>query len=141
LQPGDYCDASKEVADELKGMGWKWLAKYRERPYISQAHWRDEATMTDHVDKDSTHLDRPTFLSRARVTAKEQGLKPVDLAAEEARRKEAERAEKVKALKFGVRVMTPDGEGIFHESSAGVGHWVIFPHGQRNFTLDEITII
>jgi hypothetical protein len=58
-----------------------------------------------------------------------------------AKRKEAERAEKVAKLGFGVRVMTPDGEGIFHESSAGVGNWVIFPKGQRNFTLDEITIL
>jgi hypothetical protein len=88
------------------------------------------------------YLPHPKYPNGAAVHSKR--LRPAteaDLAAEEARRKEAERAQKAAKLVFGVRVMTPDGEGIFHESSAGVGHWVIFPHGQRNFTLDEITSI
>jgi sugar/nucleoside kinase (ribokinase family) len=63
------------------------------------------------------------------------------LAAEEAKRKEAERAEKVKALKFGVRVMTPDGEGVYWKKGI-IGFVVIYPTGKtRPFTIDDITIL
>jgi len=213
LQPGDYCDASQEVADALKGMGLRiWADGSSKLYYVWDEQDKDIVPLNSRYTS-GTHLDHPTFLSRARVTAKELGLKPVEapqvdelqpgdwcyasmdlrdliqdsglwrydnvsakefgvhrfnrdgsidaniehpfasldeIPAEEfrrrllgtiAKRKEAERAEKVAALKFGVRVMTPDGEGIFHERSAGVGHWVIFPNGQRNFTLDEINIL
>jgi hypothetical protein len=141
LQPGDYCDASKDMADELTAMGLPTLSKYSLTSIYRFILWDDCTLQNSNGVFALTKLDAPTFLSRARVTAKELGLKPVDLAAEEAKRKEAERAEKLSKLKFGVRVMTPDGEGIFHEYSAGVGHWVIFPYGTRNFTLDEITIL
>jgi hypothetical protein len=79
LQPGDYCDASKEVADELTAMGWGWYGdgpgKSKACRYISQGEM-DPYCMKDHSDPLDTHLDAPTFLARARVTAKELGLKP-----------------------------------------------------------------
>jgi hypothetical protein len=113
LQPGDYCDASKEVADELTAMGFKWADGDRwSRPFIRITP--DGAALNFDVWKSElsyTHLDAPTFLSRARVTAKELGLTPVDLAAEEAKRKEAERAEKVKALNFGRLVHAKENDG------------------------------
>jgi hypothetical protein len=63
------------------------------------------------------------------------------LAAEEAKRKEAEQAEKAKALKFGDRVMTPEGEGIYHRHACHVYHWVIVPHGDKLYNLDQLTPI
>jgi hypothetical protein len=218
LQPGDYCDASKEVADELTAMwgrtfipGIKQGYKYFEW-YKSEA--KDDAILVNTGIPGDTHLDAPTFLSRARVTAKELGLKPVEapaevcastgdwlvitdhvirewtgkviqagriepfaggmhvfwgvsdygvrggvelrhtrpateaeiaahLAAEEAKRKEAERAQKVKALKFGVRVMTPEGsEGVYINTPAVGGCRIAFPSGHvRNYTLDQLTPI
>jgi hypothetical protein len=223
LRPGDYCDASKEVADELTAMGFKWADGDRTKhPYILPVQpingCRD---MMVNMGKSptgwtATHLDAPTFLSRARVTAKELGLKPVEapaelnvgdwveviapagasdiigcdryrgtiaqvepwstcatkekafhirsidcwfrasslrklseaeiaahLAAEEAKRKEAERAAKVKALKFGVRVMTPEGsEGVYINTPAVGGCRIAFPSGHvRNYTLDQLTIL
>jgi hypothetical protein len=218
LRPGDYCDASKEVADELTAMGFDWHDSDRaEHKYI---RFGQAAAIGKMINVPSAtnmdHIDRPTFLSRARVTAKELGLKPVEapaelnvgdwveviapagasdiigcdryrgtiaqvepwstyatkekafhirsidcwfrasslrklseaeiaahLAAEEAKRKEAERAAKVKALKFGVRVMTPEGsEGVYINTPAVGGCRIAFPSGHvRNYTLDQLTIL
>jgi predicted nucleic acid-binding Zn-ribbon protein len=76
LRPGDYCDASKEVADALTAMGWGWLDADRSKwDFIV---WDDHAGgMLNTTCVDDTHLDRETFLSRAAVTAKELGLQPV----------------------------------------------------------------
>jgi hypothetical protein len=83
LQPGDYCDASKEVADELTAMGFEWL-----QPFVGHSYIRQSTTSATQMTNATAlapyakHLDRPTFLSRARVTAKELGLKPVEAPAE-----------------------------------------------------------
>lgn len=75
LQPGDYCDASKEVADELTAIGFKWVDKDRTKDsYIAWVDKNNE--MLNTPCKEDTHIDRATFLSRARVTAAELGLTP-----------------------------------------------------------------
>jgi hypothetical protein len=128
LQPGDYCDASKEVADELTAMGFKWADGDRwSRPFIRITP--DGAALNFDVWKPElgyTHLDAPTFLSRARVTAKELGLKPVE----------------PWTPKFGDRVMTPDGEGVYWRTiKAEVLHAVVFAGGTSWYTLDQLTPI
>jgi hypothetical protein len=80
LQPGDYCDASKEVADELTAMGLFASPASSCYAYYLAGTWYGELRVCGHGSEKSpaiTHLDAPTFLARARVTAKEQGLKPV----------------------------------------------------------------
>jgi hypothetical protein len=212
LQPGDYCDASKEVADELTAMGWKWHDSDKaEHKYI---RFGQAAAIGKMINIPSAtnmaHLDALTFLSRARVTAKELGLKPVEapaeepwrprvgelamytdndfitlkagdiitvtsvdpdgmisfrvnrielnalpgqyrkpseaeiaahLAAEEAKRKEAERAQKVKALGFGVRVRTAYGEGIYQMEDEHGAHVVVHPDTTGYHGIDQITIL
>jgi hypothetical protein len=79
LQSGDYCDASKEVADALTAMGWKWCDGDRaQRPFIRIK--KDLAALNFdewRTDYEHTHLAPAEFLSRAAVTAKELGLQPV----------------------------------------------------------------
>jgi hypothetical protein len=61
-----------------------------------------------------------------------------------ARRKEAELAEKVKALKFGVRVMTPDGEGVYSCEVVAEHHHMVLPKGWtacKPFHVDDIQIL
>jgi CRISPR/Cas system CSM-associated protein Csm2 small subunit len=143
LQPGDYCDASKEVADELTAMGFKPMTKESYSfNFIGWSHGDIIEGRAGLVEYGM--LDATTFLSRARVTAKKLGLKPVDLAAEEARRKEAERAEKLAALKFGVRVMTPDGEAVYSCEVVAEHHHMVLPKGWtacKPFHIDDITIL
>jgi hypothetical protein len=216
LQPGDYCDASKEVADELTAMGFKWADGDRwSRPFIRITP--DGAALNFDVWKSElsyTHLDAPTFLSRARVTAKDLGLKPVEapaelnvgdwveviapagasdiigcdryrgtiaqvepwstyvtkekafyirsidcwfrasslrklseaeiaahLAAEESKCKEAERAEKVAKLRFGVRVRTAHGVGIYQMEDEHGAHVVVHPDTTGYHGIDQITIL
>ena len=79
LQPGDYCEASKDVADELTAMGWPWTDNDRTRhefirrgvTHTGMSNYMcniDESKYFKHL------LDRDTFLARARVTAAELGL-------------------------------------------------------------------
>jgi hypothetical protein len=66
------------------------------------------------------------------------------LAAEQAKRKEAERADKLSKLKFGVRVMTPDGEGIYLIETIAFpsAHRVVFADGRlKHYLIDELTIL
>jgi hypothetical protein len=159
-------------------------------------------------------IDAPTFLSRARVTAKDLGLKPVEapaelnvgdwveviapagasdiigcdryrgtiaqvepwstyvtkekafyirsidcwfrasslrklseaeiaahLAAEESKCKEAERAEKVAKLRFGVRVRTAHGVGIYQMEDEHGAHVVVHPDTTGYHGIDQITIL
>jgi hypothetical protein len=212
LQPGDYCDASKEVADELTAMGWKWMWGQRhEYAFVTKCTNNDD--MINLMTPGTTHLDAPTFLSRARVTAKELGLKPVEAPAPQvdelqpgdratvnreqwrelvdlakpkltylsgnsysdertigyhegllkldspgadnlpfpefrrrlfgtiARRKEAERAEKVAKLGFGVRVRTAHGLGIYQMEDEHGAHVVVHPDTTGYHEIDQITII
>jgi len=141
LQPGDYCDASEELADELTAMGFKWYDSDRtEEAYITPMRESCNELINTHQSYD-THLDAQTFLSRARVTAKELELKPVDLAAEEAKRKEAERAEKVAKLAFGVRVRTAHGVGIYQMEDEHGAHVVVHPDTTGYHGIDQITIL
>ena len=73
LEPGDYTDASKEVADALTGMGWTWGDGDRtECEYIV---WDDVYNMIlNSTCQDKNKLPQATFLSRAAVTAKAIGL-------------------------------------------------------------------
>jgi hypothetical protein len=220
LRPGDYCSGTpeelKDVADELTAMGFDWHDSDRAKhKYI---RFGQAAAIGKMINIPSAtnmaHLDAPTFLSRARVTAKELGLKPVEapaelnvgdwveviapagasdiigcdryrgtiaqvepwstcatkekafhirsidcwfrasslrklseaeiaahLAAEEAKRKEAERAEKLKALKFGVRVRTAYGEGIYQMEDEHGAHVVVHPDTTGYHGIDQITIL
>jgi hypothetical protein len=214
LKAGDYCDSSKEVADELTAMGFEWYDSDRYLKYIRWGMAGAKGKMVNiAAPTNMEHLDATTFLSRARVTAKALGLKPVEapvemwvpkvgdwvvvtgpdvngrqelpvgtiarlthswptigdqtcgidgaikvhsfrsvrkateaeitahLAAEESKRKEAERADKLAALKFGVRVMTPDGEGLYIKKGM-TGYAVIYPAGRvSTFELDDIQIL
>jgi hypothetical protein len=147
LQPGDYCDASKEVADELTAMGWKWYDEDRNKWRVTGLYHGSMLNTDSLGSVKGNKLDAQTFLSRARVTAKELGLKPVDVAAEEAKRKEAERkeaerAEKLAALKWLTPVMAQDGEGAIlsvgvHGASVAIkeGGDVLWYH------IDDITIL
>jgi hypothetical protein len=73
LRPGEYTDASKEVADALTAMGWKWADDDRHEYRVIRANI-DEGELINMQGADTTHLDPATFLSRAAVTAKELGL-------------------------------------------------------------------
>jgi hypothetical protein len=75
LEPGDYTDASKEVADALTAMGFKMMwAAYTEYPFISFNERVNEVFRTRH--ENTVKLTPAEFLSRAAVTAKEVGLVP-----------------------------------------------------------------
>jgi hypothetical protein len=69
LEPGDYTDASKEVADALTAMGFKWGDGDRtECAYIV---WDDVYNMIlNSTCHDENKLPQAEFLSRAAVTAK-----------------------------------------------------------------------
>jgi len=73
LQAGDYTEASKEVADALTAMGFKWLDGDRtECAYIV---WDDVYNMIlNSTRHDENKLPQAEFLSRAAVTAKKLGL-------------------------------------------------------------------
>ena len=73
LEPGDYTDASKEVADALTAMGFKWGDGDRtECAYIA---WEDVYNMIlNSTCHDENKLPQAEFLSRAAVTAKKLGL-------------------------------------------------------------------
>ena len=73
LEPGDYTDASKEVADALTAMGFKWGDGDRtECAYIV---WDDVYNMIlNSTRHDENKLPQAEFLSRAAVTAKKLGL-------------------------------------------------------------------
>jgi hypothetical protein len=85
LKAGDYCDASKEVADELTAM---WTGEYipaidqSEFPYFEYWSGPSGIRLIRTTVAGYTHLGAQTFLSRARVTAKELGLTPVEAPAE-----------------------------------------------------------
>jgi hypothetical protein len=210
LKAGDYCDASKDVADELTAMGFKWADEDTYQcPLIEQ--WAEHPGFLINVyepyaKKGATHLDAQTFLSRARVTAKELGLKPVEapvqvwvpkvgdwvvcpvrpegaetsecgwvdpfmdelvgepmevtragayvvracghgwkrewlrpVTAEEV--KAMERAEKLAALKFGVRVKATRGEGVYWKKVSDEWHDITFPDGWTSCSTEELTIL
>jgi hypothetical protein len=214
LRPGDYCDASKEVADELTAMGWGWQDEHRDYYNVIGLSAGKMTNKYKVYTRDDKYLFQSEFLSRARVTAKELGLKPVGapaelnvgdwveviapagasdiigcdryrgtiaqvelwstyatkekafyircidcwfrasslrklseaeiaahLAAEEAKRKEAERAEKVAKLAFGVRVRTAHGEGIYQMEDEHGAHVVVHPGTTGYHEIDQITIL
>jgi hypothetical protein len=69
LEPGDYTDASKEVADALTAMGFKMMwAAYTEYPFISFNERVNEVFRTRH--ENTVKITPAEFLSRAAVTAK-----------------------------------------------------------------------
>ena len=77
LEPGDYTDASKEVADALTAMGFKWGDGDRtECAYIV---WDDVYNMIlNSTRHDENKLPQAEFISRASVTAKKLGLVEVE---------------------------------------------------------------
>jgi hypothetical protein len=88
LQSGDYCDASKEVADALTAMDFKWHDDDRARTDVYQfIQWigKKNTCLTKNTmvncrlynRSQYTHLTPSEFLRRAAVTAKELGLQPV----------------------------------------------------------------
>lgn len=75
LEPGDYTDASKEVADALTAMGFKWIGEWRN--FHAYIRWiKDRAAMVNNCAHSTsyTKFTPATFLSRAAVTAKKLGL-------------------------------------------------------------------
>jgi hypothetical protein len=127
LRPGDYCDASKEVADELTVMGFGWHDEDRHSlAYITPSSGECNE-MLNTPEKDVTHLDSATFLSRARVTAKALGLKPPA----------------PWTPKFGDRVMTPGGEGIYWREWDGLplSREVIQPDVAHFYAITQLTPI
>jgi hypothetical protein len=196
LQDGDHTEKSKDLYDELIRIGLSCGLGGRYDSYDGDCvgWWGAEAAYPNILGGNTcgSHLDAPTFLSRARVTAKELGLKPVEapvevwvpkvgdwvgstrnyfhgisqvvklryvndrsslpcaelengrceywdriipatedeiaahLAAEEAKRKEAERAEKVAKLGFGSRVMAHGFEWkVVSEQVDAQGDWLL----------------
>ena len=79
LEPGDYTDASKEVADALTAMGWEWWDDDRHKEkYIRFGQNSAKGKMVNiNLMGATCHLTPAEFLSRAAVTAKEIGLVPV----------------------------------------------------------------
>ena len=79
LEPGDYTEASKEVADALTAMGWEWDDKDRYDHSHILVGWYGLGSMRNTgkpSDANHTHHPPADFLSRARVTAKRLGLVP-----------------------------------------------------------------
>jgi hypothetical protein len=75
LEPGDYTDASKKVADALTAMGFKWIGEWRN--FHAYIRWiKDRAAMVSNCAHSTsyTKFTPATFLSRAAVTAKKLGL-------------------------------------------------------------------
>ena len=78
LQPGDYTDASKEVADALTAMGFNWADDDRTNlPYIRWGMTLFSGKMVNVDNPSNNRLSPSEFLSRAAVTVKEIGLVPV----------------------------------------------------------------
>lgn len=78
LEPGDYTDASKEVADELTAMNMPMFSsdslKFRLVTWDNSSIQGYGGGNVNHFTQRSPH----EFLSRARVTAKRLGLVPVE---------------------------------------------------------------
>ena len=94
LEPGDYTDASKEVADALTAMGWEWYSTYMDLAFFGSAEW-ENGTIINHKDKDVNLLSQAEFLSRAAVTAKALGL----VAKEEVRAELSSKDAEIEALR------------------------------------------
>lgn len=78
LEPGDYTDASKEVADALTAMGWEWVDSHRS--YYGGIEFR-LGKMNNRVIvgmKETSSYPQAEFLSRASVTAKALRLVEVE---------------------------------------------------------------
>ncbi len=76
VEPGDYTDASKEVADKLTAMGYEW---YDDDRYLLRfiewgRHMCHKGMMVNKDGKGHAHYPQAEFLSRASVTAKAIGL-------------------------------------------------------------------
>jgi hypothetical protein len=116
----------------LTAMGFKWYMDNFDHPDLPCIVWAGDKwshlsnsmfrSMTLNED---THLDAPTFLSRARVTAKELGLKPVE----------------PWTPKFGDRVMTPQGEGIYWRNNDLGCAVVAFYDGSEIYHMADLTPI
>ena len=85
LEPGDYTDASKEVADALTAMGYQWLDKDRFMlAFIRLAYCPDSLyhgrVMFNRNGTPETgkYYPQAEFISRASVTAKKLGLVAVE---------------------------------------------------------------
>jgi hypothetical protein len=128
LQAGDYCDASKEVADALTAMGLRiWGMGLDKKYYVWDGQDKDIVPLNSLYAAD-THLHAHTFLARARVTAAKLGLK----------------APEPWTPKFGDRVMTPDGERVFlHRTGAtNYPYRIAFEGGRiEHYHIDQLTPI
>jgi hypothetical protein len=76
VEPGDYTDASKEVADKLTAMGYEW---YDDDRYLLRfiewgRHMCHKGMMVNKDGKGRAHYPQAEFLARAAVTAKKLGL-------------------------------------------------------------------
>jgi hypothetical protein len=74
LEPGDYTDASKEVADALSGYQWLDVDRCRLRYIEWGRHMCHKGMMVNKDGKGHAHYPQAEFLSRAAVTAKKLGL-------------------------------------------------------------------
>jgi hypothetical protein len=74
LEPGDYTDASKEVADALSGYQWLDVDRCRLRYIEWGRHMCHKGMMVNKDGKGHAHYPQAEFLSRASVTAKAIGL-------------------------------------------------------------------
>jgi hypothetical protein len=143
LEPGDYCDASKDVVDELQP---------GDRATVNRDQWRE---LVELAKPKLTYLSGNSYLEESTIGYHE-GLLKMDTPREGslhftefrrrllgtiARRKEAERAEKVAALKFGVRVRTAYGEGIYQMEDEHGAHVVVHPDTTQYMGIDHITIL
>lgn len=79
LEPGDYTDASKEVADALTAMGFKWWDEHRN--FYNSVQFGMGHKMVNcykSVINGTRYITPSAFLSRAAVTAKALGLVEVE---------------------------------------------------------------
>jgi hypothetical protein len=74
LEPGDYTDASKEVADALSGYQWLDVDRCRLRYIEWGRHMCHKGMMVNKDGKGHAHYPQAEFLARAAVTAKKLGL-------------------------------------------------------------------
>jgi hypothetical protein len=74
LEPGDYTDASNEVADALSGYQWLDVDRCRLRYIEWGRHMCHKGMMVNKDGKGHAHYPQAEFLSRASVTAKAIGL-------------------------------------------------------------------
>ena len=79
LEPGDYTDASKDVADALTAMGFKWWDEHRN--FYNSVQFGMGHKMVNcykSVINGTRYITPSAFLSRAAVTAKAIGLVEVE---------------------------------------------------------------